>query len=102
MANYQIREDGDAVVIEVTDAGASQDELIGSFADCAAGRCECPTDEYGKVASMAVEDSGDSIVLRIEAKPGAKLDHAQIESCLDYTTSSVVTQRDSAHGTNGH
>ena len=102
MANHQIRVDGRAVVIEVTDAGKGQDELISAFADCADGRCECPTDEYGKVASMTVEDSGDSIVLRIEAKPGAKLDPAQIESCLDYTTNRIVTQRRSAHGTNDH
>jgi hypothetical protein len=99
MANYQIREDYRAVVIEVADA---EDELIGAFAGCVAGRCQCPTDEYGKVASMTVQDSGDSIVLRIETKPGAKLDTAQIASCLDYTTNVVVTDRRSAHGTDGH
>ena len=42
----------------------------------------CPTDEYGKLASMEVIGAGDSIRVRLEAKPGEKLDAAQVETCL--------------------
>jgi len=35
---------------------------------------------------MEVGGTGDSIRVPLEAKPGEKLDAAQIETCLGYTT----------------
>ncbi len=89
MAGYRIREDKTAVLIELTDVGVRKEQFLETFAECQAGRCACPTDEYGKLASMEVTAAGDSIRVRLETKPGEKLDAAQIETCLDYTTTKL-------------
>ena len=86
MAGYRIRADKTAVLIELTDVGVKKEQFLETFGECQAGRCACPTDEYAKLASMEVAGAGDSIRVRLEAKPGEKLDVAQIETCLDYTT----------------
>jgi len=86
MAGYRIRADKMAVLIELTDVSVKKEQLLEAFAECQAGRCACPTDEYGKLASMEVAGVGDSIQIRLETKPGEKLDAAQIETCLEYTT----------------
>lgn len=89
MAGYRIREDNQALLIELTGVGAKKKELLEAFAECQAGQCACPTDEYGKLASMEVTGAGDSITVRLETKPGEKLDAAQVETCLDYTTTKL-------------
>lgn len=86
MAHYQVREDRTGVVIELTDVGTKQEELLEAFGECQAGRCDCPTDEYQKLASMEVSNARDSIQVRLATKPGEKLNTAQIETCLAYTT----------------
>ncbi len=86
MARYRIREGKPAVTIEVCDVGAKKEEFLEAFGNCQDGHCSCPTDEYRKLASIEVQDSGDAIVVRLEAKPGEKLDIGQLETCLDYTT----------------
>ena len=86
MAKYHIHEDDRAVSVELTDVGEKKEQLLEAFGDCQAGRCSCPTDEYKKLASMEVEEAGGLIKLRLETKPGEKLDTAQIAACLDYTT----------------
>jgi len=57
-----------------------------TFGECREGQCSCPTDEYKKVEWMNVEESGDAIKLRLEAKDGEKFDTSEIAACLDYTT----------------
>jgi hypothetical protein len=42
-------------VIELTEVGGQQDDLLAAFAECQSGRCSCPTEEYQKVASMEVQ-----------------------------------------------
>lgn len=49
-----------------------------------------PTDEYVKLASMRVEQSGDSIRIQLEPKPGERLNVTEIAECLDYTTDKVA------------
>lgn len=89
MAGYRIREDKTAVLIEVTEVGTKKRQFLDAFAQCQAGQCACPTDEYSKLASMEVTGAGDSITVRLQTKPGEKLDTAQIESCLDYTAAKI-------------
>jgi hypothetical protein len=89
MAGYRIHEDDTAVEIELTGVGAKKEAFLEAFAECQAGHCACPTDEYRKVASMEVIGAGDAITVRLETKPGERLDAAQIETCLDYTTANV-------------
>jgi hypothetical protein len=38
---------------------------------------------------MEVAGAGDSIRVRLEIKPGEKLNAAQIETCLDYATTKL-------------
>lgn len=86
MARYRIDEQESAVSIEVTDLGERQDQLMEAFGECQAGQCSCPTNEYEKLASMEFQQAGDLIRIRLEPKPGEKIDTSEIAACLDYTT----------------
>lgn len=86
MARYQIKEDRAVVSVEVTEIGEQQEQLLEAFGACQSGQCACPTDEYEKLASLAIEETGDSIQLRLEPKADEHIDLAQIDACLRYTT----------------
>jgi hypothetical protein len=90
VARYRIDEDESAVSIEVTEAGGRQDELMGAFGECHAGQCSCPTNEYEKLASMEVERAGDLIRIRLQPKPGEKIDTSEIAACIVFTTAMVT------------
>jgi hypothetical protein len=95
MARYRIDEKEPAVSIEVTEVGGHKDWLMEAFDECQAGQCSCPRNEYEKLASMAVEQAGDMIRIRLEPKPGEKIDTTEVAACLDYTTTKVAeSQRD--------
>lgn len=49
--------------IRVTDMADRQAKLLEAFAECQAGHCTCPTDEYQKVAGMDVRSAADEITL---------------------------------------
>ena len=87
MASYELHEDAATVSIEV--AGVrderQEQELLHAFDDCRNGRCSCPTDQYDKLASMQVDRADDSITLRLEPKPGARFDTAELQACLEHT-----------------
>ena len=88
MARYRIQDKGSGVSIEVTEVGGQQDRLLEAFGECQVGQCSCPTNEYEKLESMNVEPASDGIRIRLETKPGEKLDTSAISACLDYTTAS--------------
>jgi hypothetical protein len=90
MARYRIEEKESAVLIEMAEVGGRQDRLIEAFGECQDGRCSCPTNEYDKLQSMEVEQGEDLIRLRLQTKPGERLDTSAIEACLDYTTAEVA------------
>lgn len=90
MAHYRIQQEQQAVSVEVSEVGGKQDQLLEAFGECQAGRCSCPTDEYEKLASMDIEQAGDNVRLRLEAKPGEKFDTSEIAACLDYTTAKLT------------
>ena len=85
MTTYRIDATDAQVVIDITDVGDRQFELLQAFGECQEGRCSCPTDEYEKVASMVVRPTPDQIDIRLEPKPGMRLDTSEIAACLDYT-----------------
>ena len=95
MARYRIDEDDEAtVLIEVAEVGENQDQLLEAFGECQAGQCSCPTNEYDKLESMELEPGEGVIRMRLEPKPGEKLDTSQVAVCLDYTTAAIApTQR---------
>jgi len=75
MAEYHITEKDSGVSVEVTDVGGHVDELMDAFAECQAGRCTCPTEEYRKLASLevgAADDRGDA---RARGETGRDLRH---------------------------
>ena len=90
MAEYHITEKDSGVSVEVTDVGGHVDGLMDAFAECQAGRCTCPTEEYRKLASLEVGAADDRVTLALEAKPGETFDTAEIARCLDYTTTKVT------------
>ena len=86
MPRYQIKEEGSAVSIELTEVGNRSDELLTAFAECQAGRCSCPTDEYRKLDTMSVEHDGDAVHMRLEPRQGERFALSEIEACLEHTT----------------
>jgi hypothetical protein len=89
MTQYKISNESSVVSIEVTGVAGHQNELLEAFQGCQEGTCSCPTDEYQNVASMTADADESRIAIRLQAKPGAKLDVSQIKSCLDYTIGGV-------------
>ena len=86
MTRYQVDQKESTVSIEVSDVSGKANRLMQAFGECQSGQCSCPTDEYAKLASMKVEQSGDGIRIQLEPKPGERLDIGEIAACLDYTT----------------
>lgn len=89
MPNYQISQDDTNVSIELKNVGGTEKQIIEAFGECKAGRCSCPTDEYEKLASMDVQQTEGLIKVRLQTKPGQKLDTAQVAACLDHVTETV-------------
>lgn len=83
--SLRISSDASVVAIEVTELGGQSERLIDAFAECAEGRCSCPTDEYQKLTSLDVRRGQDEISLRLESKPGTTFDTAEIAHCLEHT-----------------
>ena len=91
MARYRLTaEPESAVAIEVTEVAGNQDTLLHAFAECQAGQCSCPTDEYKKLDSMDIETSDDRIRLRLKPVEGKEFDLSEIAACLDYTTAKAT------------
>lgn len=90
MARYRIDETESALSIEVTVVGGHQVQLLEAFGECQAGQCSCPTNEYERLVSLQVEQSGDLIRLRLEPRLGETFDTSEIATCLDYTTAKVA------------
>ncbi len=78
------------IEIDVTELEGKKEQLLEAFQECSEGRCTCPTNEYQKLASLEVVDSGDAIQLSLIAKPEEQLDTTEIEKCLAYTKKRVA------------
>lgn len=91
MARYRVKEKASKLSIEITDVSGQEHRLMQAFGECQSGKCSCPTDEYAKLASMKLEQSGDRIRIELAPKPGERLNVAEIAACLDYTTDRVTT-----------
>jgi hypothetical protein len=90
MAHYRTDENDESkVLVELVEVGDHQDQLIEALGDCQAGQCSCPPNEYDKLESMELERGEDLVRLRLQLKPGEKLDKSQIAACLDYTTATL-------------
>ena len=90
---YKSESDENNLSVRISDIGANRDELLKAFQECQEGRCSCPTDEYAKLDSLAIEQAGDDVQLRLKSKPGARLDEKEIDKCLAFTRDRVNDQR---------
>lgn len=93
MTRYHVKEEGSEVSIELTEVGEQKEKLLGAFADCQAGQCSCPTDEYRKLAEMKIEHDGDAVRMRLEPKRGERFDLSEIRACLDHTTAGPTEEQ---------
>ncbi len=86
----EIKPTENGIQIDVTELEGKKERLLEAFQECSEGRCTCPTNEYQKLASLEVVDSGDAIQLSLIAKPDEQLDTTEIEKCLEYTKKRVA------------
>lgn len=87
---YRIEADENRVDIEVSETGGKQEKLLEAFQRCREGRCACPTREYSKLESLAIETDEDTIRLKLKSKPGEIFDESELGKCLDYTRAKVT------------
>lgn len=95
MARYELREDAATVSIGASGVGDERQEResLEAFDDCRSGRCSFPTDHDDKLASMEVDRDDDSITLRLQLKPGARFDTAELRTCLEHTIAKTESSR---------
>ncbi|MBP7964704.1 MAG: hypothetical protein KBG20_02930 [Caldilineaceae bacterium] len=82
---YQLSQNESKLEIEITDVGDHASELLASFQACQEGRCSCPTNEYEKLADLAVDVADGAIHLRLTPVTGTQFDSSEIAKCLDFT-----------------
>lgn len=91
---YQITHAGDDVEIQVQDTGESAPQLLAALQECRDGRCGCPTDQYDRLADMAIQVGTDEVAVHLHAREGEPLDVGQLQSCLDYTITAAQADGD--------
>ena len=85
MTAYTLERDDPVMVIRVIGVDDRRDPLLEAFGACAAGACECPTEEFDKLASVQVVSDEDGVTIRLEAKPGETLSDSEIDACVRWT-----------------
>jgi hypothetical protein len=88
----EITRNANGIEIDITDVEGRKDKLLEAFHECSEGRCTCPTQEYEKMETLDITDTGDSIQLSIKAKDGDEIDTKEIEKCLEYTKKRVSAE----------
>jgi hypothetical protein len=89
--DYLIRSRGEALHVDIPQPGRYRTRLLESLSLCSQGECECPTDEYQKLATFEVEDRNGAIALDFTARSGEQLDPVEIAKCLDWTIDHIET-----------
>jgi len=84
-----VKADTDSLTIEISEIQGKDKQLIEAFQECQEGRCSCPTNEYAKLESLEIEQTGGKLNLRLSAKEGEVFDTEEIGKCLDYTEKKV-------------
>jgi hypothetical protein len=89
MPKYKLNASKQGIDIHIEEIEGQEAELLEAFKACQRGECSCPTEEYKKLESMAVDNQEGGIQIQLTAKADEALDVSEIERCLDYTTSQV-------------
>lgn len=71
--------------ITVEGVGDSTGRMLSALQECAEGRCNCPTPQYGKLSNIEIRTDSDAVTIRLDPRPNETLDVADIEKCLAYT-----------------
>ena len=82
---YSITGRGHDVEIRLRETGDRAPQLLASLQECREGSCGCPTDQYDRLADMAIEVDADEVALRLRPRDGERLDVGKLQACLDYT-----------------
>ena len=93
MPKYKLNASKKGIDIHIEEIEGQEAELLEAFEACQRGECSCPTDEYKKLESMAVEGKKGGIQIQLTAKADEALDASEIERCLDYTTQQVEKKK---------
>ena len=83
--DYLIRSRGETLHVDIPEPGEHRIRLLDSLTLCSQGKCECPTDEYQKLATFEVEERNGAIAFDLTAREGEVLDPVEIAKCLDWT-----------------
>ena len=86
---HTIKHDSKGLTVEVSEIAGKEKQLLNEFQACQEGRCACPTDEYAKLDTLAIDKLVGKISLRLTAKSGQVFNEAEIEKCLDHTESKL-------------
>lgn len=68
--------------IEITQLGSSKSAVASQLNDCATGSCTCSTEEFQKVDSIEVHDTGDGLEVDVRTKTGESIDPSCVQECL--------------------
>lgn len=86
---YSIKAKGADLKISVEQVGGKQAQLMQELKECAEGRCSCPTPQYEKLESIKIVPGSDKVDIALKAKPGEKIDQADIDKCLEQTSKKI-------------
>jgi hypothetical protein len=89
---YEISEQGTTAEIRVQDAGNQRSSLLQALGECRSGSCGCPSDQYERLANLDVDATDHNVTLRLEPRPGQRLDPEQLCECLDHTLAQITSQ----------
>ena len=67
---YSIKGKPGSLRIDVKQLGGKQQAVLESMQACANGKCECPTPQYDKLASIHIAPGPDSISIELRAREG--------------------------------
>jgi hypothetical protein len=82
--DYKVEQTGSDLNVTINQPGDATPTLLEAFGQCKDGQCGCPTDEYKKIADLAVEPGQEALELRLKARPGRSWDLGQVRVCLDW------------------
>lgn len=85
MPQYQLERKPELLKISIQTEGSNQSQILSAFEDCQKGRCSCPTEEYKKLESMAVDVKENRIVLELKPRVNTFFDMNEIKKCLDFS-----------------
>ena len=85
MTAYTLERHGPEMVIRVIGVDDRRDPLLKAFGECEAGECACPSEEFGKLASIQVVSDEDGVAIRLRAKSGETLNDSEIDACVRWT-----------------